>query len=155
MKSAFQGTNHLLPDSSIRNALKRGPYPGCTHQGGEEGSRTTQQGNQGNPERAPHMDLGAGWPSPLTTLIVQVQEGLHKRCSSHLSSRSFFPGPLVPCQDPPYPPHTCQYPQFNKLGLGWELLEKTEKCFLHRMKPPVCFHQFKCTFPRSSVSSLC
>lgn len=101
MKSAFQGTNHPLRDSSIRNALKRGPYPGtCTHQGGGRGFQDHAAGESRELGKSPSHGPGVGWPSPLTTLIVQVQEGLHKRCSSHLSSRSFFPGPLVPCQDP-------------------------------------------------------
>ena len=68
------------------------------------------------------MELGVGWPSPPTTLIVQVQEGRHKRCPSHLSSRSFFPRPLVPCQDPPphpTPPHPTPGSISSSISLGW------------------------------------
>ena len=65
------------------------------------------------------MELGAGWPSPLTTLIVQVQEGRRKRCLSHLSSRSFFPGASGTVPGAPTRPHRTPGSISSSISQGW------------------------------------
>lgn len=159
MKSAFPGTSHLLRDSSIRNALKPRTLPWLHPPGRGKGFQDHAAGGSREPIRSPSHGPGGGLAEPRN----------HPHCSGSGDTKGVHPiyplglsslGLWYPARTPqPTPLLAVISSSISRgcAGLGpfRELLEKTRKCFLHRMKPPLCFRQFKCTFPRSSVSSLC
>ena len=159
MKSAFPGTNHLLRDSSIRNTLKPRTLP-WLHPPGRGKGFPDHTGGSREPRRSSSHGPGGGLAEPRN----------HPHCSGSGDTKGVHPiyplglfslGLWYPA-GPPTPPHPTPGSLSSSISRGCttlgpfpELLEKTGKCFLHRMKPPLCFRPFKCTFPRSSVSSLC